>query len=696
MSADGEHGRDARPGAGLPSPGLVELVELRDRLRGLLVDVERAVEQGDTQGADALLSAVARIAPDAYAHGAGGAFLNPPTGQGAIDLSGTLHSANAGLARLLRVPQDRATGRGVHTHIHRDAWPEWFGMLRRVFQRGERAEAQVPLRGVGAHPRWVRIVAVPSQVAEGQPPRALALFFDVSDERAALTRLRQSEEGFRSLIERLPEAIIVHRSGVVAYANPAAARCFGVADPVELFGELAEHLVVPEDVDAARAAWIEAARSHEASPPRRVRLRRADGGTWTAQVTDLPVVFDGHWQVVTVAHDLTEQRAVQARLMLADRLSSMGILSAGLAHEINNPLQYMMANTQLVRADLRALAARLREGTDAESAARRLDEINGCLSDVAAGERRVAELVRELRGVSRVSDQHTSVHIPAVVRAALRVAGNELQFRARIETEFPDTLPPVHGDEGRLFQVFLNLLVNAAQAIPAGDPERNVVSVRARQAGDSLFIVVADTGCGMTREQAAHAFEPFYTTKDVGEGTGLGLAICASIVRGMGGEIHVQSEVGDGSAFTMRLPLLPGVDEDEEAVPVDPVPARRADDRRRILVVDDEPAIRDALSRAIGVLHDVVAVASAEDAIRLLSDDAEFDLILSDVLMDRGGGPELYAWLERTRPGLLGRLAFMTGGAFLPRSAEFVKQVSAPVLEKPIRAGDVVRLLDLI
>jgi PAS domain S-box-containing protein len=695
VGADDEHRGD--PSApSVAAPGLVAVAELRDRLQGLVLDMDRVLARSDVEAADALLARLPQVLPAEASAVAASAALEEPAGQGTIDLSGTLHAANSGLVRLLRVPSDRVHGRGVHACIARDARPEWFGLVRRVFGEGERAEIQVPLRSRQDDPRWVRIVATPLPVGPGAVPRALVLFYDVSEERAALARLRQSEEGFRSLIERLPEAVVVHRSGVVGYANPAAGRCFGVVDPVELLGELVEHLVATEDVEAARAEWIEAARSHRARSPRSVRMRRTDGSTWLAQVTDLPVVFDGHWQVVTVAHDLTEQRAVQARLMLADRLSSMGILAAGLAHEINNPLQYMMANTQLVRADLKQVAAELRSGRDPDRVARRAEEVNGYLADVAAGERRVAELVRELRGFSRVSNQRVPVSLAAVVRAALRVAGNELQFRARVEVELPDDLPQVFGDEGRLFQVFLNLLVNAAQAIPAGAPEDHLVAVRARAADDSVVVVVTDTGCGMSKEHAAHAFEPFFTTKEVGEGTGLGLAICASIVRGMGGDIHVQSDPDAGAAFTLRLPLEPTAAEDEERVPVYPSPALPAVARRRLLIIDDEPAIRDALSRAIGVLHEVVAVASAEDAIRLLADDDTFDLVLSDVLMDRGGGPELHAWISSARPALLPRLVFMTGGAFLPRAAEFVQRVDRPVLEKPIRVRDVVRLLDLL
>ena len=693
VGADDEQLEAPHAGAAA-APGLVAVAELRERLQGLLHDVESILGRGDAAAADVLLARLPEVIPKGAGVDSLPVALETPAGQGTIDLSGTLHAANAGLVRLLRVPSDRLQGRGVHACIARDARPEWFGLVRRVFGQGQRAEIQVPLKSKDDDPRWVRIVAVPLPVVPGLVPRALVLFYDVSEERAALARLRQSEEGFRSLIERLPEAVVVHRGGVVAYANPAAARCFGVLEPVELLGELVERLVAPEDVEAARSEWIEAARSHRARSPRNVRLRRTDGTTWLAQVTDLPVVFDGHWQVVTVAHDLTEQREVQARLMLSDRLSSMGILSAGLAHEINNPLQYMMANTQLVRADLDQVADDLRAGGDRDRAARRVDEVNGYLADVAAGERRVAELVRELRGFSRVSDQHVPVSLPAVVRAALRVAGNELQFRARVEVDLSDDLPEVFGDEGRLFQVFLNLLVNAAQAIPAGAPEEHLVSVRAHASGDSVVIVVTDSGCGMSSEAVAHAFEPFFTTKEVGEGTGLGLAICASIVRGMGGEIQVESAPGSGAAFTLRLPLQPIADDDGEQVPVEPSPLLQAQARKRLLIIDDEPAIRDALSRAIGVLHEVVAVASAEDAIRLLSDDDAFDLVLSDVLMDRGGGPEVHAWISSARPGLLPRLAFMTGGAFLPRAAEFVQRVDCPVLEKPIRVRDVVRLLD--
>ncbi len=682
---------EARPARA--NRALVDLALLRAELGLLLSEVDAALGAADEEAAGALLARARATAPGALGEeGAAALFLNAPVGQATIDPAGTLHAANAGVLRLFGIPIEEAAGLGIHRRVPRDARPDWFGLLHTVFDDRRRGEVELPVRLTGGERRWLRVVASPLPEVADRPPRALALFWDVSEERAALARLRQSEAGFRSLIERLPEAVIVHRAGVVHYANPAAGRCFGVAEPVELVGEDVERLVADADLAAARAAWLTAVRTRDAGPTRVGRLCRADGETWVARITDLLVVFDGDWAVVTVAHDLTEQRALQARLMLADRLSNMGTLAAGLAHEINNPLQYMMANTEVVRGELRGLASAVRAGESEPAAlADALDEAAGHLADVASGERRVADLVRELRGFSRVSDERTAVSIPAVVRAALRVAGNELQFRARLELDLPGDLPPVYADEGRLFQVFLNLLINAAQAIPPGAADRHRVSVTAR-GGDGVVVVsVEDTGCGMSSEQVERVFEPFYTTKEVGQGTGLGLAICATIVRGMDGSVEVSSSPGEGSTFRVTLPVLAELDDD--VPPLEPAPPPARPRRRRVLLVDDERAIRDALSRALGRRHDVVAVAGAVDAIAVLESDAAFDLVLSDVLMDRGSGADLHNWIALHRPALSRRLAFMTGGAFLPAAAEFVRGVRVPVIEKPVTVEQVEELL---
>jgi PAS domain S-box-containing protein len=682
---------------GTGSRALLDAARLRDRLTQLIGDLDGALAACDVDLASAALAEAQQVAPGSLGLGSHERFLNGPLGQATIDPSGTVHVANAGVIRLLRLPRERVVGHSLAGVLVRGARPQWFEMLHKVFGGGERVVLEVPLAaspiaGTEVGSRWIRVAASPLPGPPGASPKATVLFWDVSEERAALARLRQSEAGFRSLIERLPEAVIVHRNGQVGYANPSAARCFGVAAAVELVGERVEQLVHPEDMTECRTAWLAASRETAAPTPRHVRMRRADRGWWVAEVADLSVLFDGDWSVVTLARDLTEQRALQARLMLTDRLSNMGTLAAGLAHEINNPLQYMTANTQVVRADLAELAVELRAGTVRnEKAALRLEEAGVCLSDVAAGEQRVGELVRELRGFSRVSDRQVPVDVAAVVKAALRVVGNELHFRARVVVDLPDTMPRVMADEGRLFQVFLNLLVNAAQAIPAGDADAHRVQVTTETVGQQVIVRVSDTGCGMDMDQAAHIFEPFYTTKDVGEGTGLGLAICASIVRGIGGDIEVASRPGEGSVFSVRLPVDPR--EKTQQGEAASAPVRRVSARCRVLVVDDEPAIRKALSRALGTRHEVVGAGSARDAVALLEDDDAFDLVLSDVLMDRGGGPELHDWLEAHRPALRERLVFMTGGAFMPRAAAFVEKVDRPVLDKPIRVDDVERIL---
>ena len=252
---------------------------------------------------------------------------------------------------------------------------------------------------------------------------------------------------------------------------------------------------------------------------------------------------------------LREMQAMQARLALADRLFASATVAAGLAHEINNPLAVVTSNLSWIEeafAELppgAALPAELRTS------------ISEALGDGRRAAERMRDLVRDLRALNRIDETDLSaVPIGALVRACARIVSAEIAGRARLVLDLDEALS-VHGNEARLGQVFLNLLVNAAQAIPPGQAEANEVRVSARRHGSAVCIEVRDTGHGIAADRLGRLFEPFFTAtapgSSRGRGRGLGLAICHQIVSSIGGAIEVESTPGQGSTFRVLLRVAP-------------------------------------------------------------------------------------------------------------------------------------------
>jgi two-component system cell cycle sensor histidine kinase/response regulator CckA len=270
----------------------------------------------------------------------------------------------------------------------------------------------------------------------------------------------------------------------------------------------------------------------------------------------------------------------------------------------------------------------------------------------------------------------------------MQLVANELRHRARLRLDYQG-LPPVLGNEAQLGQVFVNLLLNAAQAIPEGHVDSNEIAVTGGQRPSGLvFVEVRDTGGGIPDDIRARIFEPFFTTKPVGVGSGLGLSICRKIVEDFGGEITVTSEVGVGTSFTVRLPAL--ADESEPGIGA----ARQASStppevRGRILIVDDEAGIRKAIVRMLGRKHEVITASSGEDAQAILGRDQAFDVLFFDVMMPSMTGIDLHAWLLPRYPVLAEKVVFFTGGAFTPKANEYLAKVRNQTFEKPF---DTVRL----
>jgi signal transduction histidine kinase/CheY-like chemotaxis protein len=380
--------------------------------------------------------------------------------------------------------------------------------------------------------------------------------------------------------------------------------------------------------------------------------------------------------------DITELRRMQFRLSLSERLATVGTLAVGVAHEINNPLTFVLGNLQLAARQLLK---------PFESEPERVDATLKYLTNAREGAERIQNIVRDLDTFSHPDECPPGpIDVRQVLELSVRMAQGELRHRARLVREY-GPVPDVLADGSRLGQVFLNLLVNAAQAIPEGNADRHEIRLRTWAEEHTVCVEVRDTGQGIPAELLGRIFDPFFTTKAVGKGTGLGLSISHGLVTALGGELSVESEPGQGSVFRVRLPVAPtGL----AASP--PPPCQKAPRRGRLLVVDDEPLLARTLQMLLEPEHDVTIFHDAREALEHLRTGTAYDAILCDLMMAEMTGEQFYEELSLSAPEQLFRIIFMTGGAVTRNAREFLARVPNPHLLKPFQQQELDKLLAVL
>ena len=496
----------------------------------------------------------------------------------------------------------------------------------------------------------------------------------VNSARASARVAARSEASFRKMIEQCPDAMFVHRGGRILYANSQTVAFLGYTDASELVGTSVFDRVHPEDHAGVRERVASLITSGAPNPAREVRMVRRDGAVVIAEVAALRVEFEGAHAVLAIARDHTERKALEARLMFADRMASIGTMAAGLAHEVNNPLAYLKANLALIDEELASGAS---------------PELREALADAREGADRVDNIVKGVKVFSRADgDQRAPIDIERALELALRMTANELRHRCRIVKDY-GPVPAVLGNDSRLGQVFMNLLVNAAHAMAGGSAETNELRIATHtDAAGSAVIEIRDTGCGMSPEVCRRVFEPFYTTKDVGEGTGLGLAVCHGIVESLGGTISVTSTPGVGTTFRV---VLPGTTCVQPAAALRSSPVVVVSTSRSVLVVDDDDKLLASIGRMLRKEHRVTLATSAADALVRVEAGETFDIIVCDLMMPGFTGMALHAELEQRFPGQAARMLFMTGGAFTAEARDFLDRPAVRYLEKPFDAAELRR-----
>jgi len=489
-----------------------------------------------------------------------------------------------------------ATFDGWTSLLHPDDVPAVMGGFTALVGEGrDRFELEFRLRNRDGGWRWIlgQGMAI-ERDAEGLPTRVLGINLDITDRRAAETALQESEARFRAIFDNVREAILIHDidTGAILSVNARASEMFALADEDLRAASLRDISAgVPPYTQADAALWMMRA---AAGDPQQFEWQAKDGRGrlfWVEMIMRRARIgeFD---RLLTVIRDISVRKARDAelqrslehqvqlnrkleeahnQLLQSEKMASIGQLAAGVAHELNNPIGFVASNLGSLEGYLKDLFDIIDDGDDADCEATtgslervgRLKaekdyafiktDIGQLMAESRDGLSRVRKIVQDLKGFSRVGEaewQWANLHTG--LDSTLNIVWNELKYKCKVNKEYGD-LPEVFCLASQLNQVFMNLFVNAAQAIET----RGEITIRTGRQGEEVWVEVADSGKGIPQDNLNRIFEPFFTTKPVGQGTGLGLSLSYSIVVKHHGRIEVASEVGRGSTFRVILPIKP-------------------------------------------------------------------------------------------------------------------------------------------
>jgi two-component system NtrC family sensor kinase len=546
-------------------------------------------------------------------------------------------------------------------------------LARRFARKRHKFAVECRLQHPG-EPRWMALRGM--IVYEGErPARVVGSLQDIHERKMAEAALREREERLRILTDDAPVLLsMVDPDDTLVFANSRFLSFFGRA-----LADMATHRwdwtedVHPDDLPETKRIYFEALRRQE-SVEMEHRVRRYDGAyRWVRETQVARFEPDGAFAgFVGALVDITDRKRAEEELARqrealhqSEKLTALGSLLAGVAHELNNPLSVVVGQ-----------ATMLADAAEDPKTAQRAEKIRRAAD-------RCARIVRSFLSLARrKTPEMTAVQLNTVVEMAVELLAYQLRTADVIlSLDLAPQLPPLLADADQLNQVVTNLAHNALQALSeSARPRRLTISTRTGATG-SLRLDVVDNGPGVAVDLHTRIFEPFFTTKSPGAGTGIGLSLCLGIVASHGGTIRVEDTPGGGATFVVELPLrgagsLPAAAD----AAVAPQPASP---RRRILVVDDEPEIAETLAEMLrDAGHTVDTAENGRQALDRLAAGA-YDVVLSDLRMPVMDGPTLYGALRARHPALLGRIAFVTGDMLSPQMKEFLATTGVPRIEKP-------------
>ncbi len=488
--------------------------------------------------------------------------------------------------------------------------------------------------------------------------RVHALTLDADRKRQvaeeALAVAERAQADLQQLVAKAPDAVLIIIDDTIHYANETFLNCVRRKEEDVLQRSLSE---------LTQAGRLETNRSS------RLSFARADGETVILEFSEATNIQQGGKEAqLFIGRDVSAADSdLQAKLQLSDRMAAIGVLAAGVAHEINNPLAYVLGNLSALEDDAETFVQGMSDEAKGDFAELVADSLHGA--------RRVAAIIKDLNSIARTETEDTKANVDQALQSSIRIAQPHLTQNSELLIEIQD-VPNVACNQARLSQICLNLIINAAHSLP--DSRENQITIRCSRAprDEGVLIEIEDTGCGMNADTQRRLFEPFYTTKAVGEGTGLGLYYCMNEVEKCGGELSFTSEVGKGTCFRIILPFF-------QAPQIEAIhrPVVKMTKGMRILIIDDDVLVCRALQRLLRG-NETIVLNSATEAMHRIQTDI-FDVIFCDLMMPEMTGDQLYWKSEELLPGIGKKFIFITGGAFTPETEEFLGSVPAQVVMKP-------------
>lgn len=496
---------------------------------------------------------------------------------------------------------------------------------------------------------------------------------DISERWKAEEALRESEEKFRNLFETSRDYLyIATLDGKVLEYNKSALDFFGYPDEEMKRINLKDLYVHPEE----RAKFLKKVLNEGFIENYELKLKKRDGTPIDALATAVPR-RDRDGTVIGLQgaiKDITQMKRLEQQLLQSEKLSGLGTMISGVAHELNNPLTVIMGNVELMLMD-RSLSAR-----DARS-----------LKVVLKESERAARIVSGLLTFAREHrPERRMININEIITESCKLREynlrtNNIELVMSLSPEIPSTL----ADPYQLQQVFTNLIHNARDALT--EKGGGTLTIRSVHRDQKIVIEFEDDGPGIEQENLKKIFDPFFTTKDVGRGTGLGLSIAYGIINEHDGNIEVSSEVGAGSKFTVEFPVINAL---EETTAARNTAENVSTAGRSILIVDDEEYIRELLRQVLTEKGYTVKTAStADDALRQM-EAKTFDAVVVDIKMPGMGGKEIYSHIQKNRPDFASKMLFITGDVLSDDTQLFLERTGSKYIEKPFRIEKFIRALD--
>ena len=507
--------------------------------------------------------------------------------------------------------------------------------------------------------------------------------------------LRRARAHYVDLYERAPVGYCtLDERGSIVEANLGAAALLGLRPDI-FIGCAFSHFVHAE----GQLGWRRLLQAGERQAGELRVLREGGSPFWAQLVVEATRNEAGELERRVVMNDVSDRKAAEAARREAElrerassvrdalppdlaqnqRLASLGQLAGGVAHEINNPLAWVLSNVESLAEELPSIAA---NGDPAKRVL--LDDLAQRARGALEGSRRIKTITRAVGTFARVAREVMEpVDLNRALETAATLVGAELKHRARLIKDL-GPVPPVLATVGKLTHVFVHLLINAAQAITEGHVEDNIVTLRTWASDGQVFAEIFDTGRGIAPEKLTRIFAPGGTTAQAG----WGLALCRDLMADFAGELSVTSVVGTGTRVLVRLDARPAL------LPPPPVPNLSTSAARgRILVVDDEVQIRTVVQRLLGRQHEIVTAESGQRAQVLIEAGDRFDVILCDLLMPQMSGMALHAWLAEFYPALARRVVFISAGAFTPHASAYLEKVDNLELHKPFDPAELMTLV---